>query len=173
MSTFDWKRELHRKDHQVILADQPIAIHCHHYNINLQKTLEDSLGDEGIALIYRSAEKAAYDSLKPLLEQYREIKTLKSRLEMFAVMYQNCGLGILHPQTIDARGGRIISSSSHHVTGWLAKHGRRSTPGCHFTCGWIAGAFEVIQGKPSGSFLVKEIQCKMTGASDCIFLIGV
>ena len=51
MVTFDWKGELDRRGHQVLLSGQPIAIHCHHYNINLQKTLEDSLGEEGIRLI--------------------------------------------------------------------------------------------------------------------------
>ncbi len=47
MVAFDWKRELDRRDNQVVLSGQPIAIHCHHYNINLQKTLEDTLGQEG------------------------------------------------------------------------------------------------------------------------------
>ena len=75
MVPFDWKRELDRRNHQVLLAGQPIAIHCHHYNINLQKTLEDNLGEEGIRLIYRSAEEAIYHSLNSLLAQYLEIKT--------------------------------------------------------------------------------------------------
>jgi hypothetical protein len=169
MSTFNWKRELERRDNQVVLSGQPIAIHCHHYNINLQKTLEDVLGDEGICLIYQSAEEAAYKSLKPLLAQYCEIKTIKSKLEMCAIMYQNCGLGIIHPQTIDIQGGSIVSSSSHHVTGWLAKHGRRDTPGCHFSRGWLAGALAAVHGYAIGTFVVVENQCKMMGAKECIF----
>lgn len=171
MVTFDWKRELGRRDHQVVLSGQPIAIHCHHYNINLQKTLEDTLGDEGIRLIYQSAEEAVYMSLKTLLAQYREIRTVKSKLEMCAIMYQNCGLGIIHPQTVENSGGFVISSSSHHVTGWLAKHGRRDTPGCHFSRGWLAGALAAICGKPLGSFSVKEVKCKMMCAKECIFHI--
>jgi hypothetical protein len=169
MVPFDWKRELDRRDHQVLLAGQPIAIHCHHYNINLQKTLEDTLGEEGIHLIYQSAEEAIYCSLKPLLAQYGEIKTVKSKLEMCAIMYQNCGLGIIHPQTINKNGGFVISSSSHHVTGWLAKHGRRDTPGCHFSRGWLAGALEAACGKPLGTFSVREIKCKMMRDNECVF----
>ena len=169
MVSFDWKRELDRRNHQVVLFGQPIAIHCHHYNINLQKTLEDTLGEEGIRLIYQSAEEAIYCSLKTLLAQYREIKTVKSKLEMCAIMYQNCGLGIIHPQKIDNSGGFVISYSSHHVTGWLAKHGRRDTPGCHFSRGWLAGALEAISGKPLGAFSVKEIKCKMMRDKECLF----
>ena len=63
---------------------------------------------------------------------------------MAASMHLNYGLGIIHLQEIDMGGGRIISPSSHHVTGWLAKHGRRKTPGCHFARGWVAGVLAVI-----------------------------
>jgi hypothetical protein len=169
MVTFNWKRELERRDNQVVLSGQPIAIHCHHYNINLQKTLEDTLGEEGVRLIYRSAEEAIYHSLKSLLAQYHEIKTVKSKLEMCAIMYQNCGLGIIHPQTIDNGGSYITSSSSHHVTGWLAKHGRRGTPGCHFSRGWLAGALEATYDKPLGYYKVSETKCKMMRDKECLF----
>lgn len=171
MPTIDWKRELDRKDHQVVLSGQPIAIHCHHYNINLQQTLEETLGEEGIRLIYQSAEEAAYHSLKPMIKRYRRIKSVKSKLEIFAIMYQNCGLGIIHPQAIENGKGLVISSSSHHVTGWLAKHGRRDTPGCHFTCGWLAGALEAIYDKPLGTLSVQEIKCKMMREKECVFQV--
>ena len=171
MVTFDWKRELGRRDHQVVLSGQPIAIHCHHYNINLQKTIEDTLGEEGILLIYQSAEAAIYNDLTALLGQYRELRTVKSKLEMASIMYQNCGLGIIHTQQVRSSGGYVFSPSSHHVTGWLAKHGKRDTPGCHFSRGWIAGALEVIFSKPIGSFSVKEIKCKMMRDMECIFQV--
>ncbi len=172
MVTLDWKRELGRMDHQVVLSGQPIAIHCHHYNINLQKTLEDTLGEEGVRLIYHAAEEAVYCSLKTLLAQYREIKTVNSKLEMCAIMFQNCGLGIIHPQTIDGGGGFVVSSSSHHVTGWLAKHGRRDTPGCHFARGWLAGALEAACDRPLGFFSVTEIKCKMMRDKECLFRVA-
>ena len=171
MVTFDWKGELDRREHQVLLSGQPIAIHCHHYNINLQKTLEDSLGEEGIRLIYKSAEEAIYNDLTALLEHYRELRTVKSKLEMASIMYQNCGLGIIYPQQVRSSGGYIISPSSHHVTGWLAKHGKRDTPGCHFSCGWIAGALAVIYSKPIGHYNVVEKKCKMMREEECVFLV--
>lgn len=171
MVSFDWKKELARRDHKVVLSGQPIAIHCHHYNINLQKTLEDTLGEEGIKLIYRSSEEAIYCALQPMLDQYREIRTVKSKLEMAAIMYQNCGLGVIHFQHFDTIEGFILSPSSHHVTGWLAKHGRRDTPGCHFSRGWIAGALEAICGKKVGYYRVSEIKCKMMRDAECVFQV--
>ncbi len=165
----DWRNELGRKGHRMVLSGQPVTMHCHHYNINLQKTLEDVLGEKGVQLLYRSAEEAVYDGFKPILKHYSQIKTLKSRLEMVSVLYQNSGLGIIHFQNVGPIGGRIISSASHHVTGWLAKHGRRKTPGCHFTRGWIAGVLEVLFNRPIGHYQVEEVQCKMVQKGDCIF----
>jgi hypothetical protein len=165
----DWRNELARKGHRMVLSGRPVTMHCHHYNINLQKTLEDILGEEGVQLVYSSVENAVYDSFKPILNHYSQIKTLKSKLEMASVLYQNSGLGIVHFQGIGPAGGKIVSNGSHHVTGWLAKHGRRETPGCHFTRGWIAGVMEALFENPIGYYQVEEVQCKMVQHGDCIF----
>jgi hypothetical protein len=171
MIPLNWKRELERHEHRVVLSGQPVAIHCHHYNINLHKTLEDTLGQEGVRLIYQSAEEAIYYGIQELLAHYSEIRTVKSKLEIATILYQNCGLGILHPQNIDATGGYIVSPSSHHVTGWLAKHGRRNKPGCHFSCGWIAGMLAAIHDKPVGFYQVTETKCKIMRDAECVFVV--
>lgn len=171
MALFNWKNELARKGHKVILSGQPIAMHCHHYNINLQKTIEDTLGDEGIELLFRSAEEASYQYFQHLLNQYPQIKTIKSKLEMAAILYQNSGLGVLHFERVRPVGGHVVSPSSHHVTGWLAKHGRRDTPGCHFARGWVAGALEAIYGRSAGFYSVEERRCKMMRDEACAFQI--
>jgi len=171
MNLFNWKNELNRDEDKVVLAGQPIAMHCHHYNINLQKTLEDTLGQEGGRLVYHSAEKAIYAGFVPLMKQYRELKTTKGKLEMAAMLYQNCGMGIMHLLEVEANGGRITSPSSHHVTGWLAKHGRRETPGCHFARGWIAGVLAAVFEKSPGHYAVEEEQCKMMRDEVCVFIV--
>lgn len=173
MTGFRWEKELHRKGHMVLFSGQPFAMHCHHYNINLQKTLEDTLGQEGIELIYTSAEEANHANLTYLFGQYPMLKTRKSKVEMAATMFQNCGLGVLHFQQIDSEAGMIISVSSHHVTGWLAKHGRRGTPGCHFSRGWIAGAMAAIYERQPGYFHVTEKKCKMMRDNECVFQVQV
>lgn len=165
----NWKNELARNGHTMVLSGKPVTMHCHHYNINLQKTLEDVLGEEGVYLLYRSVEDAVYSSFKPLLKHYSQIKTLKSKLEMASVLYQNSGLGVIHFQDMGPEGGRIVSNASHHVTGWLAKHGRRKTPGCHFTRGWIAGALAALFQHPIGHYQVEELACKMVRHGDCVF----
>jgi predicted hydrocarbon binding protein len=171
MKHFDWQEELGRKGHRVVISGQPFAMHCHHYNINLQKTLEDTLGQQGVQLMYRSVEETNFHGLQNLFNHYKKIRTIKSKLEMVSMIYQNCGLGVIHFKKVRPNMAHIVSPSSHHVTGWLAKHGRRDTPGCHFSRGWIAGALEVIYGHPIGYYLVEEKRCKMKRDEECDFQV--
>ena len=173
MKIFDWQNELDRNGHRVVISGQAITMHCHHYNINLQKTLEDTLGEQGIELLYRSVEETNYNSLKNLFNHYRKIRTLKSRLEMASLLYQNCGLGIISFKRVRPNMAHIVSTSSHHVTGWLAKHGRRQTPGCHFARGWIAGALEAVYNQSLGYYIVEEKQCKMRCDDVCVFNVSL
>jgi len=108
MTLIDWKNELARKGHRVVLSGQPITMHCHHYNINLQKTLEETLGDEGVRLLYRSVENAIFHSFKPLLEHYKKLKTFKSKLEMASVLYQNSGLGVIRLPNTEGETHRVV-----------------------------------------------------------------
>lgn len=167
----DWRSTLARDGHRVILSGLPIAMHCHHYNINLQKMLEDTMEEEGIRLMFRAAEEVSYHAFLSLFRQYNQIKTIKSKLEFSSTICQNCGLGVIHFRKIGPHGGRVVSPSSHHVTGWLAKHGRRNTPGCHFSRGWIAGILEAIYDRPLGHYAVRERQCKMMRNEECVFWV--
>ncbi len=171
MQLINWRKELSRDGHRVVLSGLPIAMHWHHYKINLHKTLEDTLDGDGVRMLYEAAEEASFMGFKFFLDQYGRIKTIKSRLELAATIYQNCGLGIIHFKKIGPRGGRVISTSSHHVTGWLAKHGRRETPGCHFSRGWIAGILEVIYNRNLGYYVVEERECKMMRKEACVFRV--
>jgi len=169
MRHIDWNSELVRDGHGLFLSGLPIAMHCHHYSINLQKTLEDTLGTQGVELLVEAAERAAYAGFRSFLSKYSRIKGVKSRLEFASTLYQNCGLGIIHFQDMESEGGVVMSPSSHHVTGWLAKHGRRQTPGCHFARGWIAGVLAVIYDRPFHYYIVEETDCKMSRQERCIF----
>jgi hypothetical protein len=171
MMLIDWRSDFAREDHRVFISGLPIAMHCHHYNINLHKTLEDTLGEDGVQLLFQAAEEASFIGFQSFLNQYDRIKTIKSKLELAATIYQNCGLGVIHFKKVGPRGGEIVSSSSHHVTGWLAKHGRRETPGCHFSCGWIAGVMAVIYNRPLGYYIVEERTCKMMRKDECVFKV--
>jgi len=167
----NWPEKLGREGHRIFLSDLPIAMHCHHYNINLQDTIEKSLGAEGASLIYRAAEETSYAGFCAFLKHHHQLTTVKSKLELAATSYQYCGLGVILFDDITPDGGRVVAPHSHHVTGWLAKHGRRQTPGCLYTSGWIAGVLSAIFDRHPGEYKVKEVQCKMMREPQCIFQV--
>jgi predicted hydrocarbon binding protein len=146
-------------------------MHCHHYSINLQKTLEDTLGERGADLLFQAAEQATHKGFKAFFTKYRRMTAKSSQLEFASTLFQNCGLGVIHFQDMPPGGGLVVSTSSHYVTGWLAKIGRRRTPGCHFARGWIAGVMEAVYDRPYGSYRVEEKQCKMMCSNKCVFLV--
>ncbi len=172
MALIKWEKDLTRKGGQVLLSSLPIAMHCHHYNINLQAMLEETFGEIGIDLMCRSAEEATYSMFREYFKRYPNIKTIKSRIELACTLYQSCGLGIIHFVSLDEEGGEAVSPFSHYVTGWLAKHGKRDTPGCHFTRGWIAGLCNLLYEKHLGYFKVAEVACKMMRHETCVFKIA-
>ena len=141
MTIFDWQNELNRDGHRVVISGQPIAMHCHHYNINLQKTLEDTLGEEGVQLLYRSAEETNYNSLQHLFNQYKKIRTHKSKLEMASLLYQNCGLGIIHFRKVRPNSAllralpAIMSPGGSQNTG-AVKHPAVTLPGAGLPVRW-------------------------------------
>jgi len=106
----DWQDKLKRIGTRVALFDIPIAMHCHHYNINLQKMHEDILGQEGIRLIYNAAEESNHAAFKIMLEEYQRIRSDKSKLEFAASIYQHCGLGVINFQDVGrmAAGGVLL-----------------------------------------------------------------
>jgi len=165
----NWPEKFARKGHEIFLSGLPIALHCHHYNMNLQKTLESSLGNDGTLLLYEAAEESSYTGFTSFLRHHPKINTVKSKLELASTSYQYCGLGIINFSKIGPEGGMIVSPHSHHVTGWLAKFGTRKTPGCFFARGWIAGALAVIYDKHLGYYRVDELECKMMQARECVF----
>jgi hypothetical protein len=93
MAFFDWHGESARDGHKVNVSGQPVAMHCRHYNIILHRTVKEALGNEGIRRLFSSVEEASYISFQQLQDRHQQIKTLKSRLEMAAILFQNCGLG--------------------------------------------------------------------------------
>ncbi|MBI4772701.1 MAG: hypothetical protein HY788_00735 [Deltaproteobacteria bacterium] len=163
----DWRKEYTRDGYRVSLAGSPIIMHCHHFNINLQTMAEETLGMEGANLMVCAAERASANGFRIILERYPQIRTVKSKIELAETLHQICGLGLLNFRQVGSRRSRVESLSSHHVTGWLAKHGRRFTPGCHFTRGWIAGILSVLYER---EYEVEETACKLVKGKVCKFV---
>ena len=73
------------------------------------------------------------------------------------------GFGRLDLSGLNESGGIAYADSSYYVIGWLAKYGRRETPVCHLTCGFLSGILGAIYGQIDGKYIVEEKNCMITG----------
>lgn len=152
-----------------VAGGEPLVFHCHHYNLALQRLIEDCLGvDDATSLFVRAAEEVAY----PFLERHAE-GTLghAARLELAVALHAELGFGKLRARGDDAAGD-AVGERLHYATGWRSKLAPRSEPVCAFHAGYLAAALAVAAGLPMGSFEVHEHACVGRGDDACRFRLA-
>jgi predicted hydrocarbon binding protein len=160
-------------DRNVIKFDDSlISLHCHHYNCGLLKTIEEISHVDGHALIVETAAEAFYANVKQLLSRGFMGASLGRALQEASELYRFMGFGTLDLSRLKEGGGYAYADSSYYVMAWLAKYGRRETPVCYFTSGFIAGILGAIFDVTPHTYEVKETQCIMLGHDHCEFLVS-
>jgi hypothetical protein len=82
------------------------------------------------------------------------------------------GFGRLDLSNLTENGGSVYADSSYYVISWLAKYGRRETPVCYFTCGFVAGILAAIFDVGVHAYEVKETRCMMLRQDRCEFVVS-
>jgi hypothetical protein len=127
-----------------VAGGEPLVFHCHHYNVALQKCMEE-VWPEGVdALTKRSAQSVAYHLLSNVLFE-NGVTGFEARLAAAMEVHRQLGFGVLHANQAGGSGKGL-----HYALGWKVKHGIRSTPFCHFHAGFLAAAHAVASGLPGG-----------------------
>jgi hypothetical protein len=150
-----------------------VSLHCHHYNCGLVKVLEEMEGVNAQEIFIHAATEEFHINFKKYISSHLEFKSVKEKLEAAADLYRFMGFGRLDLSGLNESGGIAYADSSYYVTGWLAKYGRRKTPVCHLTCGFISGILAAIYGKTMREYSVKETTCMVTGDDLCNFVVSV
>jgi len=150
-----------------------VSLHCHHYNCGLVKALEEMKGVNAREIFIQASTEEFYENFKNYISNHLEGKTVSEKMDVAADLYRLMGFGRLDLSGLNEFGGLAHSDSSYYVTGWLAKYGRRKTPVCHLTCGFISGIMEAIYGETAGKYTVEEKKCMITGDDICEFVVSV
>ena len=159
-------------DHNIIEFNGAlISLHCHHYNCGLLKTIEEMPQIDGRAVIVETAAEQFFVNFKELLSKESKGASPDKALQTASELYRFMGFGRLDLSELAARGGIAYADSSYYVTAWLAKYGRRKTPVCSFTCGFIAGIMGAVFDVTPQAYEVKERQCMMLGHERCEFVV--
>lgn len=154
-----------------ILFGQAMVFHCHHYNVFLQRTIEDPSYIDGKTLLINASEEVVFTQMRDYLAQAKKPVEARKALEVASQIFRDCGLGVIQFDRADRDGGVVVAPTSHYAVGWRAKFGLRSTPACLFVCGFIAGAMEAAYSLDIGSYAVTEVRCVAVGDDEDRFQV--
>lgn len=162
--------ELREAQGSFLSAGEPLVFHCHHYNIALQKTIEECLPESAPEVLTDAATEVAHAQLSAILQANPERHGFGERLAAAAEVSRIQGFGTLRIEG-DPRGGYAVAPRAHYAHGWRVKHGLRDTPTCWFHAGYLAAAFAAAAGRPAGSYEAVETSCGAVTGGDCSFVI--
>jgi hypothetical protein len=146
------------------IAGNRIVFHCHHYNVFLQRTIEEALGEGAVSVQRRAAVEASRRLLEDLFRgdsggSSRERRDRRDRLEKAAKLFGSLGFGLANIGGLTVEGGSVVLATSHYAIGWKAKFGPSAAPVCHFAVGYWAAALAVAAGVAPERVLAHERRC--------------
>jgi len=156
----------------IALGDRRLVFHCHHYNVYLQRTIEDGLKDRARGLLIAAGMEAARAMLGGLEEKTPSGSPAAS-LARAAEVFRDHGFGRLDVSELSEGGGIAVLERSHYAVGWLAKWGQRQEPGCFYAVGFVGGAVAVAGKIAPERITAREVECLATGAASCRIVVEV
>ena len=175
MENFGPLRSSIAEHHLRFLADVPTIVHCHHFNLFLDQTIDDALGAE-VGLRVRT--DAAQESAHVLLSAVNEalgVRAVDECLRVASSVFRSMGQGTLE---FDVRpeGGEATGAFLHYGFSWREKYGRdikRRRPADGFAAGFAAAATEVAHGLPLWTLEARERGCVSMRSERCRFDISL
>lgn len=156
----------------IVRGGRRLVFHCHHYNVYLQRTIEDGLGERAAWLLSAAASESARAAFEEL-EREQPAGSPRALIERAGEIFATQGFGRADVSGLGPHGGRIELVPSHYALGWVAKWGRRETPCCHFAVGFFAAAVAVAGGHASERIRAYEVRCAAAGAESCSLVVEV
>jgi len=156
----------------ITLGGRRIVLHCNHYNIFLQRTIEDGLKERAPRLLVAAGMEAARNLLGGLESSSPSLSS-RALLERAVSIFAEHGFGAFDIRGMGDRGGTATIARSHYAIGWRSRWGMRETPACYFPAGYLAGAVAVASNLAPERVTVTETVCHAVGAEQCVFVVEV
>lgn len=164
----------HLNRNAFIFGGEPLIFHCHHYNLFLQMSIEETKKYIDVyPILIDSAQEVAYTHFKNLFLSCN-LPTVE-RKEFVELHFKTAGFGLINLSEISKNGGSVSSPSEHYSYGWKTKWDlrREDEPGVSFfTRGFLAGATEAIYDLPLGILETDQTKCLAKGDDTCEFYIS-
>jgi len=151
------------------LGDQPICLHCHHYNLAVLRTVDDALGPQRGARLRTAASARAWRSV---LDAHVASAADASQVFGFAsAVFPALGHGRL---ALDDLGAETFTGDSlHHAMGVREAYDEvASAPVDAYAAGFGQAVLERARGKAPGTLTVEETSCAgVEGGTTCTFSV--
>jgi hypothetical protein len=165
--SFDADRNL------LTLGERRLVFHCHHYNLFLQRTIEDGLGHASAQSIQIAAAMEATRAMLGTLFKEPAEATLAQKLQRANRLFGALGFGQANVDHLTVQGGRITLPTSHYAVGHKAKWGTARHPVCFFAVGFWMGVLSVAANLAPERLQGREIACSAASAAGCELEIEV
>jgi hypothetical protein len=164
---FDGERNL------IELGGRRVVFHCHHYNLFLQRTIEDGLGREAAEQVQIAAGSEAARELLHALYKHDAKAGFPEKLARARALFSSHGFGLANTDALTPSGGRVALILSHYAVGYRAKWGTAQHPVCYFAAGYWSGALAAAAGLPPERLQCRELQCAAASGARCEIEIEV
>ncbi len=160
----------------LFVADAPVCAHCHHYNLFIDKTVDDALGVvEGTRLRTETAREFFYQLLEGVFDN-GEVDSAEERLNLASELFAACGHGQLDLSTLGENGGQVYGDHLHYSYSWNEKHAGVETryhPADATAAGFAAAALALAYGHAPETVLARETRCLVLGHDRCKFELTI
>ncbi len=134
-----------------IIGKQMVVFHCNHYNLTLQRTIIDAIGEKGITIQINAAMRSTQQMLS----------NIDGDIKQFAIdNFSKLGFGVLDCSSLNEDGGIVKVPFSHYAIAWFEKFGPCKEAVCHFNAGYILGIINSLYGKNLNHTNIKETACR-------------
>jgi hypothetical protein len=153
------------------VGGERLVFHCHHYNLTLQRTVEDALGADAALVQQAAATESAERMLRGLFEGHGG--DLRSGIDRAAEIFGALGFGKADVSQLGAEGGTVGLATSHYAVGYEAKFGKARSPVCFFAVGYWVAALAVAGKLPTSRLVGTEERCGAVQGGACEIRIEV
>ena len=147
------------KHNYLEIGGEAMIFHCHHYIMNLQRTILDADYIDGSRFLIGSAADAVSYQLSNLCEGL----DVQASKKMAEDIYKCFGFGLIDLSCMDENGCELKTTSSFFSKTWEMKFGQRSEPIDYYTSGFLAAAYAVIYNKSLKDISAIQTTCLACG----------
>ena len=169
----NWRDFLERKEDQafVLFFGEPVVLHCHHFNLFLEQTIEDPPYVPGRKILLQNAYESSHCLLQKVAAQLTGL-TPEKKLDQFLDLLGFLGHGRLQPEGAFHPDGGTLRGVTHSSIAWKEKYGQslqRKRGVDYFVRGFLTAAIEIAYEMEPGSIRVEEVQSPVLGDEVSVF----